>query len=315
MNHTDKKNLAINYIEDNNFKDFNYWNHLYCFSTENLSGYFNEFLLKDKNILITGSSADQMIISKLYGAKSITHYDLNPYVKYLYELKIAAIKALEINEYLDFFCFERGNNYNSFSLEKYILIRKYLTADTLDFWDSLFKKFSPFEIRNDLFFIFDEEKDKNKYKEYLPYLTKENYNKIKNMDNLTEVEYIETNILNLNETLTKQYDLIYFSNIFSRYEMNDFHYNRKYIRNLYDFIQQVLNHTEDEGIIILNYLYNCEINHIYDANIKYLNYIRFPIKMFNCKNNMLFFEVPTICNYGEYPKDTIVGYQKKKQKI
>lgn len=314
MNHIEKKNLAINYLKDINSKEFNYWNHLYCFSTENLTDYFNEELLKNKKVLITGSSADQIIISQLYEAKTITHYDLNPYVKYLYDLKIAAIKSLTLDEYLDFFCFEEGYNYNSFSLEKYILIRKNLEEDSLDFWDSLFKEFPSYEIRNNLFFIYDEEKNKNNYKNFLPYLTKENYNKLKKMNNFTKVEFIETNILNLNKNLNNKYDLIYFSNIFSRFEMSDFH-NKRYIKNLYELINQTLKHTEEDGIILLNYLYNCQTKDIYNFDIKYLNYIRFPIKMFNCQNNMIYFEVPTICSYGECPKDTVIGYQKKKTKI
>ena len=51
-----------------------------------------------KDVLLTGSSADQLIVAQLYGAKSITCFDINPFVQYVYELKMAAIKSLDVDE-------------------------------------------------------------------------------------------------------------------------------------------------------------------------------------------------------------------------
>ena len=311
MGDINKKELVINYLEDHNEEKFDYWNHLYSFSTENLSGYFNEELFKDKKVLLTGSSADQLLVAQLYGVKKITNYDLNPYVKYLYELKLAAIKALDRDSYLAFFCLEENFNLDVFSLKTYSLIRKYLVGETLDFWDSLFIKYDSFDIRNELFFVSDELESRDKYLEYLPYLNKDNYNKLKKKTDYVDIEFIETNVLDLGKCLNDKYDLIYFSNIFSRIEIMDF-YNKGYIRNLYNFMLEILEYTTEEGIVLLNYLYNCETKDIYDINNKYLHHIRFPIKVFKCENNLVYFEVPTICCYGSCKKDTMIGYKKRR---
>jgi len=317
MNHNEKKALIVNYLKESNSNKFTYWNHLYSFSTENLTDYFTKELFTNKKVLLTGSSADQILTAQLYKAKSITNFDLNPFVKYLYDLKLAGIKELELNEFLDFFSFNYDtfdyNTSNSFSLNKYILIRKSLTGDSLDFWDHLFKNFDSFILRTKLFFIDDEERDKNKYKEYLPYLSQENYNKLKKSNDLIQVEFIETDILKLGEVLTKKYDLIYFSNIFNRLEIIDFYNSKKYIKNLYKFLTQILKHTEDNGIILLNYLYNHSLNELFDSQNKYTHHIRFPIKIFKCQDNMLYLETKTVCPYHECKTDIIIGYQKKKK--
>lgn len=311
MGDINKKELVINYLNDHNDDNFDYWNHLYSFSTENLSGYFSEDLFKNKKVLLTGSSADQLLVAQLYGAERITNYDLNPYVKYLYELKLAAIKSLDCDSYLSFFCLEENFNLDVFSLKTYSLIRKYLVGETLDFWDSLFIKYDSFDIRNELFFVSDELESRDKYLEYLPYLNEDNYNKLKKKTDYVDVEFIETNVLDLRKCLNDNYDLIYFSNIFSRIEIMDF-YDKGYIRKLYDFMFDILEHTRDDGIVLLNYLYNCEVSDIYDINNKYLHHIRFPIKAFKCKDDLIYFEVPTICCYGSCKKDTMIGYKKRR---
>ena len=42
MGDINKNELVINYLEDHDEDKFDYWNHFYSFSTENLSGYFSE---------------------------------------------------------------------------------------------------------------------------------------------------------------------------------------------------------------------------------------------------------------------------------
>ena len=48
MNHNEKKALIVNYLKESNSNKFTYWNHLYSFSTENLTDYFTKELFTNK---------------------------------------------------------------------------------------------------------------------------------------------------------------------------------------------------------------------------------------------------------------------------
>ena len=50
---------------------------VYPFTTEVISGYFNELDFKDKSVMTLGSSSDQAFNALLLGAKKITVYDIN----------------------------------------------------------------------------------------------------------------------------------------------------------------------------------------------------------------------------------------------
>ena len=68
------------------------------FANENIKGYIKRFPLEDKKLLTVGSSADTVINASLYGCKDITLYDICPYVKYYYDLKIASLLSLNYNQ-------------------------------------------------------------------------------------------------------------------------------------------------------------------------------------------------------------------------
>lgn len=54
-----------------------YFQEVYPFTTEMISGYFKEIDFKDKSVLTVGSSSDQAFNALLMGAKSIKVYDIN----------------------------------------------------------------------------------------------------------------------------------------------------------------------------------------------------------------------------------------------
>lgn len=132
---------------------------IYPFTTENISGYINEFELKGKTLMTVGSSGDQIINGALYGCKSITSLDINPYTKFYTYLKIACLLEVERNEFLEFlrlidFPKVFKNNKEPFKVETYNKIKK--TLRLLDYesyliWDELLQTFSPIDIRKNLF--------------------------------------------------------------------------------------------------------------------------------------------------------------------
>lgn len=311
MTYQEKKTLAITYISntlDQN-KKYSCFYQIYPFSTENLSGYFDEDLLKNKKVLLTGSSADQIITAQLFNAKKITCYDLNPFVEFMYDLKIAAIKELFRDEFINYFYYYNQNE-TSFDYKIYKRIRKSLTGESLDFWDTLYGSFSALEIRKKLFASKDEENNPELYKELIPYLSEENYYKLNEKSNFVKVGFIESNVLDVTEKLNDSYDTIYFSNIFSRLEMLNF-YNKQYIRNLYNFMNRILSHTNLNGNIILDYFYGARKKEFFSVDQKWTHHIRFPIKCFHCEQNISYKEVSSVA-YDESAKvDTVLIYTKK----
>lgn len=213
MEYLEKKEFAFDYLDSTDKDNFSILNAIYPFSTENLN-YFTKELLQDKKVLLTGSSDDQILLAQLHKAKLITHFDLNPFVEYFYDLKKAAIKELEIEDFLSYFHYSR-KEVNSFSKTIYNQIRKSILSNSLDFWDSLYQKYDVLFLRKKLF-QFEELNDEQDYKKFIPYLAKENYEKLKKQGNFVPVDFIMCNVLDLYQNLKLEYDVIYFSNIFSR---------------------------------------------------------------------------------------------------
>lgn len=65
----------------------NFFQEVYPFATENMNAYFERLELSDKNVLTVGSSCDQLFNAIVYGAKSVTVFDINSNVKKYYEWK------------------------------------------------------------------------------------------------------------------------------------------------------------------------------------------------------------------------------------
>ena len=60
---------------------------VYPFATENVLEYFATLNLKDQSVLTVGSSLDQLFNALVYGAKKVSVFDINPYVKEYFEIK------------------------------------------------------------------------------------------------------------------------------------------------------------------------------------------------------------------------------------
>ena len=76
---------------------------IYPFATENISGYIDTFNLKNKKLFTVGSSGDQVLNAIYRDCNDVTVLDINPYTKFYYYLKAAAIIVLSKNEFYDFF--------------------------------------------------------------------------------------------------------------------------------------------------------------------------------------------------------------------
>ena len=238
-----------------------FWN-IYPFTTENISGYIDNFDLAGKSLLTVGSSGDQVLNAILLGSKDITLVDINPFAKYYFYLKMAAIMELEMDEYLLFLRYKNypeafKNNlmvFNEFIFKKLSGCLKEIDRETYDFWYDLFRFYSRKDIRDQLFSI-DERSDKfiracNLYL-HDDELFKQLKANIKDVKSTFETGDILTAEHNRN------YDNIWLSNI-ATYGFSD--------ENILAVFNKYREYLNDGGKLLLSYLYDTTIDSKYDES-------------------------------------------------
>ena len=235
--------------------DNNRFKFIYPFATENIDGYINHFNLKNKSLLTTGSSADQAINACFYGCNDITVVDINPYTKFYYYLKRAAIMTLNYDEFLEFFRYKnfpstfKDNNkvFNSESFDKLKDTLRLLDYESYLIWDELFQTYPKKKIRDRLF-----EMDEGNNDEIIcsnTYLKDEkSYLKIRDIIKKLNIKFIIGDLSKISGA--KTYDNIWLSNIGTYYTIDDF-------KIIFDNIKDNLNNN---GKMLVCYLYKTKRN-------------------------------------------------------
>lgn len=296
-------NEKIHIVEQliNDELDFSFgssFSRIYPFATENISAYMSLFNLENKKLLTVGSSSDQVFNAILCGCKEIDVFDLCPFSQEYFDLKRAAVEVLTREEFFSFFCYRNYPyrfNYNDrvFSTEYYFKIRevlKYINYETFCFWDKLFAKYGSLEVRKNLFTIdetfFDVIVKINKYLS-----NDDEYLKLRNMLSDALVRFDVGNIFDIE--LTKNYDNIFLSNIAS--------YNS--IKKMKEFFDILLPYLNDDGKILIAYLYQNVIDMEFDKR-----WI-----LFEDADISSFIGVRGIINDNDEIKDSVVVYKKLKK--
>lgn len=233
---------------------------LWAFTTINMKEYLAHFDLKDKKCVTIQGSSDHIFEIFLQKPKSIIGVDTNPLTGHYGELKIAAFKALATKE--EFLKFFRWYDYpmifktnrEAFDEDMFDEIAKYLSGYSRDFWEDLFKSFSPLKIRTNLFVANDEENTEC-LMQALAYLTDENYAYIRQNIGSLDYKFMNVDIRNLASTLKEKQDFITLTNlIIYAHDLYPDETLYKY-RELIEDLATLLN---DEGHIMAGYLYDIE---------------------------------------------------------
>lgn len=201
---------------------------------------YQKLLNKKKTIMGVTASGDQVLNSVLAGIYDIDCYDISVFPKYFLELKIAAIKALNEDEFIKYFF--KSKYYSEFDNDIYDKVRKFLSPWAMNFWDSLYNFFDGYEIYNSTLFS-SEPYNLQHQKERNPYLN--NYDDLKNRIENVNVNYHEGNVCNILNKLEKKYDFINLSSII--------YYDSDLLKNYKEFV--INNKSINDNGIILTYLY------------------------------------------------------------
>lgn len=256
---------AKNLIKFNPFynkEEFSKYCSIYPFTNENINGYLKNINLNNKAVLSIAGSGDHLIELLMHNCKSIKLFDINILTKYYISLKIAAIKALDYNEFINFFIID--NNYDVFNEKIYSKIRKYLSEENVIFWDALYTKYSGRKIRKSRLF-FKTEESYHFLKTFISYFDPIYYLKIKNLLNQDgynlDIKSIFGNY-NMN-CLDKHYnnlDLIILSNIADY--LDEIYKDEPVIEFKNYIVNNLANMLTENGIICVAYMFWAHVNNV-----------------------------------------------------
>ncbi len=199
-----------NYSNLNGKTTFHSESFIYKKTNEKLNEFIDLLLNKDKVLSVIGSG-DQILNTLLTKPSKIDAFDISVFPKFFLKLKIASIKSLSRDEYIKFFFSTTETGLDEYYDDLYFdKIRKELDSETEDFWTYLFQYNDWYDIYNSTLFssesvIEEQALVQNKY------LEKDEYYKLRKILQNTEINYIESNLLDLR--INDTYDLIYLSNI------------------------------------------------------------------------------------------------------
>lgn len=241
------------FIKNNEFSEYD---SIYAFTNENIKGYFNKLNMEQNDILTVAGSGDHIFESLLRTPKSIKAFDINRLTKYYIGLKETAIRTLELNEFITFFCRDK-NYYDVFNEQIYKKIRANLQEQEIIFWDYLYSRFPGQTLRTSNLFH-DTEESYKFLKHSLYYFQSQYYNKLKEIliKQREENRDVDIEIFDITKKqipLNNKFDIILLSNIADYLE--EF-YDKNHLENFKNLITQKLNTSlNHNGIICAAYLF------------------------------------------------------------
>lgn len=111
---------------------------IFAFSNEWIPGYLPFFPINGNPALTVTGSLDQTLYLALNGATSIDTFDKNPFVRYYAELKLAALKCLSRDQFLEFIP-TQINSEATFSYSIFKEIFTEMAPDAQDFWYAIYQ--------------------------------------------------------------------------------------------------------------------------------------------------------------------------------
>lgn len=233
------------------FIDQNKYESLYTHATEDMATYYKTFK-KTESVLTIGASGEQVVNAISSGAKNIDVYDSNRLCRHALHLRLAAIKALTLEQFLYF--------YNTFSYNVFKKIAEFLPTEERIYWENIYYTFGgnsaeSGHIIDKLLFVY-KKLDEELIKKINPYLNPENYEKLKSIIDTVTINYIDSDLYGLPKHIEgKQYDVINLSNIYEYLNYsNDVKF--KHARKYHNFVMNDLYpHLTNDGTMLVSYLY------------------------------------------------------------
>lgn len=199
-------------IEDSIFDEVSM---IYRTTNETISNpnYIEKMRARKKVLAVTGSG-DQIINSVLQGGEEIIGLDICRFPKYFVTLKLAAIKALNKEEYIEYIIGDVDRYIYPLSKKYYDRVRQELSDDAREFWDHVFENRDEREVYNSHLFRPFQVSPK-RFIRNNPYLQGDNYNKVKQRLSDVSICLGDGDFFNTDLSEFDKVDLVLLSNIFN----------------------------------------------------------------------------------------------------
>ena len=275
---------------------FNDLSGVYKVTNENMNDENYIRLLQDNDrILSVIGSGDQILNSILFGSRDIDAFDISRFPKYFLELKLAAIRCLSYEEFINFF-YDR----TSFNRKIFERVLNYTSKEAREFWEGVcktkifpinFNKFFPRDVYQSTLFAENTflKKEREKAIEYNPYLDEANYKEMKRRIEGIHIKYLTGNVVNLGYIKDRTYDLVNLSNIWMYQEEISDPLHRRGESKFKNFITNL--RLGEDGKVI-NYLfdyYPLSVSYRL-ASRKYLSDPNFSIQVVNQDDALLVYK-------------------------
>ena len=221
-----EKILTIdNYERTNPYYNNHITDYVYGHTNENLDGLFDALAVKNKNVLTVGSSGDQALYAIFAGAKKVTLADANMLTRMFVELKMAAIKELDFEEFDNYF----RKLYKSFFSEPqiYAKISHHLSSRAQNFWDTMMLEGKPHNVHAIFMNCIQEDA------EFCKFFAKEKeYKKLQKIlkKGKFELKFVYEDVKNFHEEFkNEKFDVILLSNINDYAAKLDFLFGVKFL--------------------------------------------------------------------------------------
>ncbi|MBQ3048140.1 MAG: DUF3419 family protein, partial [Clostridia bacterium] len=233
------KEVISDFISTHEYKKEHKFIRPYLHSNE--GDFYKNIDVKGKDVLTVGSSCDQSLYSILYGANSVTLFDLNPFVQYVYDLKVAAIQRFPMLLTRQLFTINPQHTSIDFSkaVEK---LAPLMSEESQFFWSSIGNDFSHKEIITGLFDQYG-----SRYPHFLqnPIAYQDLRSKLASTP---YINFVSSSLHDLPQNLPmgSQFDIALISNVQDYYEDDIYKQD----------IKQIMPFMRQNGIMQLNYSYN-----------------------------------------------------------
>lgn len=231
------------------FKDNVHYESLYANATEDMGTYYKEFK-SPTSFLSIGASGEQVVNAIATGAKVIDVYDSNALCKHATNLRIAALRGLNKEDFKLY--------YKTFSPFVFSSFAELLPEDSLYYWVGLYSSF-PVEMAGSFIrdFLFTYKRlDESLVELINPYLQGDNYEKVREMAGNVEINYLDCDLYSLPKVIgDKKYDGMTFSNIYEYINYNRNVTMKKAIQYRDFVIKEMYPHLNEDGAMMVSYLY------------------------------------------------------------
>ena len=278
---------------DNNSFVFNECFPIYKSTNECISHipYMDSLKNKDRILSVIGSG-DQIINAILFGTNDIVGVDISTFPKYFLPLKLAAIKVLEKNTYLEYFY---GIKEMPFQDKYYEIIRKELDEDIRIFWDFLYN------YNNNLYdthLFYDFNIGVKTAVLNNPFLQDNYFNVLKRNIEKVKLELLKYDMFDANKLNKGYFDLIMLSNIinnastFNGERLSISEYNERFLQLMkkYKKFLKSLPLTKNGVALTYNFSFNGNITDFFKEKEYKVYRVKENTNSFNCENEILIYK-------------------------